>query len=97
MALWEDTFKNGASTGVVLGLGAVVLAPVLLPVVATVMKPMAKEAIKLGVMLYEKGSEAIAEVGEVIEDLLAEAKAEVAATQKEPSSAPVTPRGGSNG
>jgi hypothetical protein len=83
MPIWDDILKNGAGTGVLVGLGAVILAPVILPVVGSVVKPVAKGAIKLGVMLYERGSETIAEVGEVIEDLVAEAKAEVAAAQKE--------------
>jgi hypothetical protein len=85
MAILDEVFKNGAGTGVLVGLGAVILAPVILPVVGAVVKPAAKGAIKLGVMLYERGSETIAEVGEVIEDLVAEAKAEVATAQKEAS------------
>jgi hypothetical protein len=96
MALWDDVFGNGVSTGVVVGLGAAILAPAILPVVATVVKPMAKGAIKLGVILYERGRETIAEVGEIIEDLVAEAKAEVAAAQKEAPSV-VVPGNETNG
>jgi polyhydroxyalkanoate synthesis regulator phasin len=33
---------------------------------------------KLGVTLYEKGNETVAEATEVVEDLIAEAKAEMA-------------------
>ena len=60
-----------------MGLGVAVLAPVVLPLV----KPLAKAAIKSGVSFYEKTQGAIAETGEVIGDLVAEAKSEVAAEQ----------------
>jgi hypothetical protein len=80
MALLEDGILagNGMATGLLVGIGAAVLVPVLFPAVATAAKPLLKGAIKLGVSLYEKGNEAIAEVSEVIEDLVAEAKSEMA-------------------
>lgn len=64
------------------GIAAIVLLPVLVPVVAGVGKPLAKAAIKGGIILYEKGKGVIAEVGETLEDLVAEAKAELAETQE---------------
>jgi hypothetical protein len=42
-----------------------------------------KAAIKGGIVLYEKGRETVAEVGEVLEDIVAEAKAEVAAEHEQ--------------
>jgi hypothetical protein len=45
-------------------------------------KPLTKAAIKEGLLLYEKSKEAMAEVAEVFEDLVAEAKAELAQEQK---------------
>ena len=62
---------------IAMGMGVAVLAPVVLPLV----KPLAKAAIKSGVSFYEKTKGAIAETGEVIGDIVAEAKAEVAAEQ----------------
>lgn len=62
----------------VTGIAAIVLLPVLVPVVAGVGKPIAKAAIKGGIVLYEKGKGIIAEAGESLEDLVAEAKAELA-------------------
>jgi predicted DNA-binding antitoxin AbrB/MazE fold protein len=50
-------------------------------VVAGVGKPLAKAAIKGGIVLYEKSKGVIAEVGETLEDIVAEAKAELAETQ----------------
>lgn len=60
------------------GLGAVVMAPILIPVI----KPVAKATIKGGVKLYENSKAALAEVGEMLDDLVAEVKAEkITATQ----------------
>ncbi len=59
---------------VVAGVGAAILAPVLLPVG----KPLAKAAIKGGILFYEKSKGVFAEVGEAFEDILAEAKVELA-------------------
>ena len=67
------------------GVAAIVLLPVLVPVAAgKVAKPLAKATIKTGIVLYEKGKGVIAEVGENLEDVIAEAKAELAeaATEK---------------
>ncbi|MGD8785296.1 MAG: DUF5132 domain-containing protein [Thioalkalispiraceae bacterium] len=75
MAL-EDAFKNGTGKGLAIGIGLAILTPVLLPVLARAAKPTARAALKSGMILYEKGQEAIAEFGEVVEDLLAEARAE---------------------
>ena len=60
-----------------IGTGIAFLAPTVLPLA----KPLAKTLIKGGVTLYEKTKVAIAETGEVIGDIVAEAKAEVATEQ----------------
>ena len=60
-----------------IGVGVAIVAPTVLPIA----KPLAKAAIKGGVSLYEKTKGAIAETGEAIGDIVAEAKAEVAAEQ----------------
>ena len=64
------------------GIAAIVLLPVLIPVAAgKIGKPIAKATIKGGIVLYEKGKGVIAEVGETLEDLVAEAKAELSETE----------------
>lgn len=77
MALFDDILKGNVVTGLAIGIGAAVLAPVMLPVLAGVAKPLAKAAIKGGFILYEKGKEAVAEVSEMVEDVVAEAKSEL--------------------
>jgi hypothetical protein len=62
---------------IVIGVGAVILAPTVL----SILKPVAKATIKTGVILYQKTRETIAETGEQLGDLVAEAKAEVLAEQ----------------
>ncbi len=76
----EDMLKGNLALGLAVGVGAVMLAPILAPVVASIAKPLAKSAIKTGLILYEKGRETSAELSEVLEDLVAEARAELAGT-----------------
>jgi Protein of unknown function (DUF5132) len=59
------------------GIGTIVLLSVMLPGVSTVVKPMAKAAIKGGLILYEKNKGAIAKVGRTWGDIVAEARAEL--------------------
>lgn len=75
MALFDG--KN-VWTGLAIGLGATILGPVLLPAAARIGKPLAKSAIKAGIIAYERGRETIAVAGEVTEDIVAEARAELA-------------------
>lgn len=73
----EDIFKSNIAMGLAVGMAAAVLIPLALPVLARASKPFAKAVIKSGLIVYEKGREAIAEVTEVVEDVVAEAKAEI--------------------
>ncbi|MCU0574105.1 MAG: DUF5132 domain-containing protein [Syntrophobacteraceae bacterium] len=75
MALWNNGIKLG--TGLAIGVGALILAPTVVPAVAAILKPLAKAAIKSGFIVYEKGKEVLAETREVLEDLAAEARAEL--------------------
>jgi hypothetical protein len=75
MAIWNNGVKLG--TGLAIGVGALILAPTVVPAVAAILKPLAKAAIKSGFIIYEKGREVLAETMEVFEDLAAEAKAEL--------------------
>ena len=77
MAFFENGLKGNIITGLAIGVGTAILAPVVIPMIASIAKPMAKAAIKGGIMLYEKNRELIAEATEVVEDLVAEAKAEL--------------------
>ncbi|MBC7857860.1 MAG: DUF5132 domain-containing protein [Burkholderiaceae bacterium] len=69
-------FKNNLIVGIASGLVAVVIAPVLIPALKKSGRPLAKSLVKGGVMLYDKGRQAVADAGEVIEDVIAEVQAE---------------------
>ncbi|MCM0593525.1 MAG: DUF5132 domain-containing protein [Gloeotrichia echinulata IR180] len=60
------------------GIAAIVLLPVIIPAMGGISKSLTKATIKGGIVLYEKGKGVIAEVGETFEDIVAEAKAELA-------------------
>lgn len=78
MALLDELLKRNVITGLAIGVGVAVLGPILLPPLARAAKPAAKAAIKSGLLMVEKGRETLAELGEMTEDLVAEAKAELA-------------------
>ena len=73
----EDFFKSGTGRGIAIGIGVAILAPLVLPTVARAARPLARAALKSGLLLLEKGRETAAELGEVMEDLVAEAKADI--------------------
>ncbi|TAL44097.1 MAG: DUF5132 domain-containing protein [Methylovulum sp.] len=76
----DDFFKNGTPLGIVIGIGATVLATAVipaLPALARAARPTARAAIKSGLLLAERGREFISEAGEELEDILAEARAEL--------------------
>jgi len=79
MILKQDKriYQNSPTKALLIGAGAVIVAPILLPL----LKPVAKATIKMGVVLYEKTKGTIAEAGEVLGDIVAEAKADIATEQ----------------
>lgn len=85
MAKITDFVEDAGAPGIIAGIGAVILAPVVLPVVANVGKPIAKTLIKGGIVLYEKSRGAFAELGETWEDMVAEARAEIAEAKQLPA------------
>jgi hypothetical protein len=87
MALYDNGLKIG--TGLAIGLGVLILAPVIAPAVGAVVRPMAKASIKSAMILFEKARELIAEATESLEDLAAEAQAEIAQQRQQESSAAV--------
>lgn len=72
-----DLFKGDTGKGIAIGLAAAALTPVLVPVVAGVGRPFARAAVKGGLLFYEKSRETAAEMGEVLDDLVAEARSEM--------------------
>jgi hypothetical protein len=91
-----DFVEDAGAPGIIAGIGAVLLAPVLIPVVTGIGKPIAKSIIKGGIVAYEKSRGAFAELGETWEDILAEAKAELADDRETPVFEAANPADGSS-
>lgn len=85
----EDFFKSSSGKGFAIGIAAAILAPVILPVVVQAARPLARAAIKSGILFLNKGRETVAELGEVVEDLVAEARAEIDEERAKAASATV--------
>lgn len=76
MAL-EDMFKgSNIVTGLAIAVGTAVLAPVIGPAVSSILRPAAKTIIKGGIVAYDWGRQAAAQVGEAASDMVAEARVE---------------------
>ncbi|AUT01319.1 MULTISPECIES: DUF5132 domain-containing protein [Nostocales] len=61
----------------VTGIVGIILLPIFLPVIGSVGRPIAKAVVKKGLALYENNKEALEELRDNWEDIIAEAKAEV--------------------
>jgi hypothetical protein len=79
MALFDDGLK-GSVPSILVVLGVAMAAPIVLPAVAAVSRPLAKSLIKGYLVLADTIKEFAAEAGEQVSDLVAEVKAERATT-----------------
>lgn len=77
MPPFEEPIKSDLAKGLAIGVAAAVVAPIALSALYGVGRPLARAAFKTGVLFYEKSRETMAEFGEVVEDLVAEARAEL--------------------
>lgn len=77
MAIWNNWIKNDVAKGVAIGLGVAAVGILMTPV----LRPVARSAVKTGLVLFEKGREWAAEAGESFDDLVAEVRAELAGQQ----------------
>jgi hypothetical protein len=73
MALFDDMFKGGL-TALAVGIGAAVVAPAVVPG----LRPFVKAVIKAGLVAYDQGRVALAELNEQAGDIIAEVRAELA-------------------
>jgi hypothetical protein len=79
MALLEDAFKGGGiMMAIAAGVGAALVAPVLMPA----LRPIAKSVLKAGLIAYDQGRVALAELNEQTGDIMAEARAELSQAGK---------------
>jgi len=69
-------FKNNFVVGITSAIAATILLPMIAPALKRSGRPLAKSLIKGGIVLYEKGREAVSGAGEAMEDLIAEVRTE---------------------
>jgi len=82
MPNFQDLFKSDVSRGAAIGIGVAVVAVAAIPAIVHAGRPLARVALKSGLLLLEKSREALAEAGENIEDLVAEVRAEMSADRE---------------
>jgi hypothetical protein len=93
MALWNDLTEGlggSLTSNLLIGAAVVVLAPIVVPAVLAGVRPVAKTLAKGGVLVFDKAREMVAEAGEQVSDLVAEAQAEIAASATARASSPST-------
>jgi len=87
MALIDKDARN-VLIGMGVGVGLAALLPGLSSIFKDAGRPLAKATIKTGLVAYEKGREKMAHWGEVVEDLVAEARMELE-TEAQPAAIPI--------
>lgn len=76
MAL-NNLFKSEITKTIAVGVATAAVTVVVMPVLGKVGRPLTRAAVKTGFVFYEKTRETAAEIGEVLEDFVAEARAEM--------------------
>jgi len=77
----SDVTKNDLGKGIAIGAGLVLLVPLAVVTLAPLARPVLRQAMKTGLMAYEKAREVVAELGETLEDTAAEVQAELRASR----------------
>jgi hypothetical protein len=87
--------SGNIGAGLIVGAGAAILAPIVMPLVGGLFKTVAKSVIKTGLIAYEGGKGGVAITATTFQDLTAEAKAELsegsAPAVAAPKAKPATP------
>jgi hypothetical protein len=85
LALLEDLAKGAATpTGLLVGIGTVLLAPMLMPAVSQALRPTAKAVMRTGITLYRSTVEPVVAT---VSELVTEAQLEMATASAEPEPA----------
>ena len=82
-----DFLKNPTVRNTAIGIGVAILVPIVVKAIAPFVRPVARSALKIGVVTYEKGREAAAEFGEIVDDMVAEVREELRAEREQAEAA----------
>jgi hypothetical protein len=96
MSALEIIFVGNIGTGLAVGVGVALVGPVLTPLVGGVVRPVAKAALKAGMLAYDAGRQGFGRLNEMSGDIMAEARSELSQTKEEPArarSGPSAPAG----
>ena len=77
MPKMEKILQGDSAKGVAIGVGAVLVGLAAIPTLIMVGRPVARVAIKSGILFLEKGREAMAIATESLDDLVAEVQSEL--------------------
>ena len=88
MAQMNDILKSGFLQNptvkrAAIAIGVAILVPIAAKALAPLVRPVARSTLKIGVVAFEKGRETIAEIGEIVEDMVAEVREELHAEREE--------------
>lgn len=73
---FENGIKSGTLASLAIGVGMMVITPLVVPVLGKLARPAGRAAVRTGSMFYTKARETFSELGEVAEDFMAEARSE---------------------
>jgi len=94
MALFDDILSGGNwVTGLAIGVGAVII----LPLAAPILRPLAKTAIKAGILAYQGAAGLVEGIGDFVAEVAAEVGGEIATPAVEgmaPATGTARPRRG---
>lgn len=74
---WLDDEQRSLLVGIAIGVGATLAAKTFAPAFRDAGRPLAKAALKSGILAFEKTRETLAEWSETVEDLVAEVRSEM--------------------
>jgi hypothetical protein len=75
MALFEDLTLGSVTSSALIGVGLIVAAPVLLPMVGAVVRPVVRLAVQGGIAAYDAAATLVTTAGEELNQIVAEARA----------------------
>ncbi len=75
MSLFDEIFEKTGPLALI-GIGAALVAPVVIPVLGGAFRPVIKSAVRGYLEMTEKAKEVLGEAGEQLSDIIAEVRAE---------------------
>lgn len=87
----KELLKNPTVRSTAIGVGVAVLVPLAVSTLAPLIRPVARSALKAGLVAWEKGRETVAEFGEILDDMVAEVREELRMEREAAEGSPEQP------